>query len=574
MSTSGKPRLVPRPGVSWWALPVGASLLAWAVLFAVFSPADQNLPLNDDWAFARSAFAFARGEGIHYGGWASMPQLGQWVWACPYLWLLGESHFALRVSTIVLSWLGLWACYDLLKQEKVTPYHAALATATLAFNPMFFLLQGTFMTDVPALSLALVALALLVRGLDRQSMGWLAGGCLVALLAVATRQNTLAVPVTAGILLWRGPLRRRPDAWLIVLLPVVVGLAVHFWFQGRTDVRALRPRLPAPDGLLALPYLLLHWCGLAALPLLLYRPRIGSWPTFGWVFAMLVACAGYWLLYGRYLPYGGLFPYTENMLSPNGALAGSRFTGLLIPGERPVLLGTTLRVLLTLLGCLSAALLFMRIQERWRAGTWMTALTIFTLLQLPFLLIAPDFYDRYVLFLIPGALAVAAPIWQPTAKEPPQEPERVGAARFAALAVLVLFALASVGLMHDWLAWNAARWAVGRRALAHHVDPLDIEGGVEWDGWYAGLRAATEQPPPRKWPVLPFTADWFPTVRGHYALSFSQVRGSRVLDSEPYTLWLSLGPRQFYFLEVPPLPSGRPNTSEPTAPPRSADHRD
>ena len=50
------------------------------------------------------------------------------------------------------------------------------ATAALAFNPLFFLLQGTFLTDVPALSLALVSLALYGRAFQGRGSGWLAGG--------------------------------------------------------------------------------------------------------------------------------------------------------------------------------------------------------------------------------------------------------------------------------------------------------------------------------------------------------------------------------------------------------------
>src|SRR5262249_18742119 len=94
-------------------LPLLASALAWTILFVAVPPERQDFPLIDDFAFARGAFTFARGGGVDYGGWASMPQLGQWLWACPFLWLLGESHVALRLSTILLSWVGLLAFYAL-----------------------------------------------------------------------------------------------------------------------------------------------------------------------------------------------------------------------------------------------------------------------------------------------------------------------------------------------------------------------------------------------------------------------------------------------------------------------------
>jgi hypothetical protein len=528
-----------------------ASLLAWAVLFGSVPYDRQNFPLNDDWAFARGAFLFAKGEGIHYGGWASMPQLGQWLWACPFVWLLGESHTALRLATVVLSWLGLWAFYDLLRQRGVSPGRAALATGVLAFNPLFFLLQGTYMTDVPALSLALAALALYGRALERADGGRLAAACSVATLAALTRQNTVAVALVAAVLLWRRPeLRRRPGWWVGALLPAAVGVAVHLWFGQRPDVQPMKPTVAPPETLLSLPYIAVHFLALSALPLLLCWPRPALWKRWGWTLAILLACAGYWLLYGNFLPYGGLFPYADNMLSPWGAFAGSEFTGPFVVGSRPVLLDTTARVILSLLGCLAGAALVDRLLAR--RGDWGSPLVLFTILQVPFLLIAVEFYDRYLLFFLPGALAVAA-----AAAEAAPRSRAWGA---AGLAVAVLVGVLSVGLMHDWLAWNGARWALGRRAVPS-VNALDIEGGLEWDGWYTLPLKASPTPEPLRWPVLPFTRKRFPAVRGRLALSFSHLRGTQVVDTEPYDLWLNPGEHRFYLLAVPPLPPGPTRTS-------------
>jgi 4-amino-4-deoxy-L-arabinose transferase-like glycosyltransferase len=533
-----------------------ASALAWAVLCVAFAPVQQNSPLNDDWAFGQGAMRFARGGGIHYFSWASMPQLGQWLWACPFLWVLGESYFALRVSTVVLSWIGLGAFYDLLRQEGVTPQRSALAVAALAFNPLFFLLQGTFMTDVPALSLSLAALALYGRAMRDGRVGWLASAALVAGLAVVTRQNTLAVPLTAAVLMWRQrPLRSQVTAWLAVLLPVVAAIAVHLWLQQRPDVREQKPQLLLPSALLQLPFVVTHFCGLAALPLLLQAPRIASGKTLGILTGLMLACAGYWSLYGTYLPYGGLFPYTDNMLSPLGAFAGSKLRDeVLVAGDRPLLLGVGGRVVLSLLGCVAGAALVARCLQRGREEWIVRPLLLFSLLQVPFLLIIPAIYDRYLLSLLPGALALAA--W-PTPEEGGRPRPRWA---LAGLACVGVFGVVSVGLMHDWLAWNAARWELGRRAVERrHINPLDIEGGVEWDGAW-GLREDVPTPRGPRWPVLPFTENWFPRTSGHYILSFSELRGTRRVDTEPYSLWLLPGPRQFFLLEQPPLPATRPET--------------
>jgi 4-amino-4-deoxy-L-arabinose transferase-like glycosyltransferase len=528
-------------------------MLAWIVLFIALPPGQQNFPLNDDWAFARGAFHFARGEGILYGGWASMPQLGQWAWACPFIWSFGESFFALRLATITLSWLGLWAFHDLLRRQGVTPGNSALATAVLAFNPLFFLLQGTFMTDVPALSLALLALALYVRALDTERMSWLTGAVAAAGLAGVTRQNTLAVPVVAVVLLWRMG-NRRAVWWLGVLLPIVAGLATHFWFQARPDVRALRPGLLPLSDLMRLPFLVVHFCALVVLPLVTLRfSASGSWRVRVTAFVVLAIGAGCCLAFDNHLPYGGLFPYSENMLSPQGAFAGSRFTGPLIVGERPVMLNTTARGFLTLLGCLSGAELVARIVRRGR-GRLFDPLVLFTLSQIPFLLIVQDLYDRYLLFLLPGAIALALPVPMTASEYERRRPLLAG------WAMTALVGACSLGLAHDWLAWNSARWELGRRALARKVPPEAIEGGVEWNGWFVGLsNQSGDLPPGPRWHVLRFTHDWFPSVVGRFALSFSEkpaglnVRHARTVDREPYSSWLLPRRSEFYLIETPPI---------------------
>jgi hypothetical protein len=130
------------------------------------------------------------------------------------------------------------------------------------------------------------------------------------------------------------------------------------------------------------------------------------------------------------------------------------------------------------------------------------------------------------------------------------------------VAGVALLGLASLGLMHDWLAWNAARWELGRRAVASHIDPLDIEGGFEWDGWYAAAQPARERPAHAQWPVLPFTQGWFPAVSGHYALSFSPLPAARTVDTEPYSLWLQPGRRRFYLLELPSRQESQPQPAD------------
>src|SRR3954449_11747782 len=70
---------------------------AWAVVSSV-GLHRQDFPLSDDFSFGRLAFRFAHGGGIRYDGWPSMPLLGQWVWAMPFIRIFGDSFVTLRLA--------------------------------------------------------------------------------------------------------------------------------------------------------------------------------------------------------------------------------------------------------------------------------------------------------------------------------------------------------------------------------------------------------------------------------------------------------------------------------------------
>jgi hypothetical protein len=544
MLDNGTSSIANRGVIAPLALAILVSGVCWSILFAVLPPESQNFPLGDDWAFCLGALDFAKGRGIHYFQWASMPQLGQWLWAAPFLRLLSEELVALRLSTILLSWIGLGAFYDLLRQAgRLGPAEAAFAVAAFALNPLYFLLQGTFMTDVPSLSFALVAMAFYVRGWASGRPVWLLPAFVVAIVAGITRQNTAAAPVAVGILLGRSPkLRLRPEWWAAVVLPFVVAVLTHQWFEDRPDMAHMR-RLQSPTAMLLLPFLIVHFCGLSVLPLIALDPAPRSWKRFGISAVAMLTCAAYWwalsvLHKDPYLAYGGWFPYCTGVIGPWGA-----FSKWLVMGERGLVLGVTTRAILSTLGCLAGAWLLDRLLDNLhRHDFWSDPILLLAALQVPLVMMLGMLFDRYVLFFLPAALYVAA---AKTSKSPSHW--------LPAMALLLGFGLVSVGLMHDWLAWNSARWALGRRAVHERgIDPKDIEGGFEWNGWHAPVPRPLDAPSQQTGLVLKFTQDYFPHVTGRYALSFSEMPGTVVIDSEPYQEWLSPGEKKFLLIQPAP----------------------
>ena len=88
-------------------------------------------------------------------------------------------------------------------------------------------------------------------------------------------------------------------------------------------------------------------------------------------------------------------------------------------------------------------------------------------------------FDRHITAAaLPALLLIAAVAESP----PPATPRR--ASRAAAAALIVLFAAFSIAATHDYLAWNRARWELGRVPLERGVDTLAVSGGFEWNAWH------------------------------------------------------------------------------------------
>jgi hypothetical protein len=566
------------------AFVLAAWLLAWAAIMVAVPPSVQEFPLNDDWAFARGAFAFARGEGCHYYGWSSMPLWGMWLCAWPFIKVFGESHVTLRLCTLTLALAGLVSFNDLLEQQGVRPGRAALAVGLVAFNPVCFLLAGTFMSDVAAVALTLMSLALLARALRSEGVPLMLWAAVGGGAAATTRQNASMIGVVAALLLATNPvLRRRPLWWALAVAPLAAGLGAHWWLSGRDDVRALAPSMPDPESLLLVPFACVHWLGVAVLPLVALEPRLtrttgctrsrpaGGTYRAGWIsVGVMLLAAAYWAWMPDFSAYGRWYPYIENMLSPWGAFAGG-LTGPLMPGHRPVILGNGTRIVLTIAGCVGAGWWISRVLSKplvapltlpspprggegrvlkqrtasllriiesacqrepetdrgMNGRDWCNPLGLYTLAQLPFFFLTPDVYDRYFLVLLPGLVALVLPRGSVTRWH-----------ELAAWSLIALTGLFSIGLMHDWLAWNVSRWSLGKSAVLEVAPAADIEGGVEWDAWYASAPGASQTPRRQAGLALPFTRQWFPQVSGRYAISFSIYPRTREVSQTFYRSWL------------------------------------
>lgn len=470
----------------------GAGLLGSAAFFLLRPFGD--FPLNDEWAYAYSVGIFLETGGLRICEAATPNVTIQAVWGSLFRRLLGPGYFPLRVSTFASAWLGAaafyWICLRRHRAPDIgsgfdaerAPSAAGWLLLLLLFNPLWFVLSVSFMTDVPALALSLAALFLSWRGLAREptDLRWVAAGSAFTAAAYAIRQTAVLVPL--GVTLWLFFRRRRDWGALLCLwtFPLAVVLAHQIWFRrvhGLTLGHALYLRELAracgdpASVLLRLVKRLCAatvYCGLFALPLTLSywvdRPKDGlraardRWPILAALGAALLA-----FLYRVGWPQ---YPAVSNYIGPPG-LGCFNIVGAEL--RRLPALGSPWFWRVLGLVCVASflTLLSANMRRRSRQETLFFSLPLFLEFLAP--LAYGAFYDRYLLPLVPASLMYGRAL----AGESRRFRIAMGIST-SALAVLVWSGA------YDYLRVSEAAWSLGLEASRLGIAPERVLASSEW----------------------------------------------------------------------------------------------
>ena len=168
--------------------------LLWIGAIILVNPVG-NFPLNDDWSYGNAVRGIIEGRTFRPSGWTGMTLFSQALWGSLFCLPFGFSFTALRFSTLSLACVGLLGTYVLLSLIRTPRWLAILGALLLAFNPIYFALSFTFMTDVPFTVFTILGLIFLIRRLQVESDLYLVIGTLMVTAAILCRQLGLFLPL-------------------------------------------------------------------------------------------------------------------------------------------------------------------------------------------------------------------------------------------------------------------------------------------------------------------------------------------------------------------------------------------
>jgi len=509
-----------------------------------------SIPLGDDWSFARAAFGLAAGEGYRPPDWAAMTLVVHALWGALLAALFGLDFVSLRGGMLALAiGCGFLLWYGL--RRAGTPRAiTTLTVAALLFNPLFFALSHSFMTDVTFIALLVAQAFCLMKCADTLAWRWIGWSSATTVLAALTRDpGVLPAAVLCAVIF----AERRDWSAARAAIPLVAGVlavAVFRHWARHTgidlshsvffrDVLVFSIRGLGWRDWLAKTYSALLYSGLFTLPLLLpVAARL--WREGGRVRQR--ACAGFAVgfafLAGAFFLSGNHFPPEAGWMNEAGFLGHPLLydVSILHVSDVPriphwmVDLATAAAVTggALLLGALTALGLLPRRKRRWAVFCALTAVAT----NIHWVLMTV-YFDRYAL---PGVLLLLVLCALFLAERPAP---RWAMAAGAALALL--FGLWGIAGVHDLFEWQRARW----RGLEYltgklQIPPARIDGGFEFNAWHVEKHPIPypEYAFAERHIDVPTDRSWWWVGDPEYMVAFGTVPGYRVIATFPYERWM------------------------------------
>jgi len=482
----------------------------WIITACIVNPSG-NFPLNDDWAYALTVRHFIDSGDYRPLENTTMALVTNVIWGSLFCLSASFDFLVLRLSTLVAAFLGISGVYLFVREFRQSRRLALCAALVVEFNPIYFSLSFTFMTDVLFVTLCLWACLFFSRNLRTNAPLDCALGTALALAATFSRQLAICIPLAFCLIRLLVPQPRVPKVltamtpplicvaalvgflnWLRATgkLPALFGIQTNQIVQSFTSIKALMLNIwenafvsSAYLGLFLFPLLVL------SIPSLVQARTIRRHVSIG--IGLLFVVAGVCVRIRAGLPIS--MPLSSNIIIGSGiGPLTLRDTYLLQLTNIPALPVSFWRIV-TLISLIGSVLLISRLIVEFldiaeallanhhleRGKSYSPLLLLCGAVYLFPLLLLPSIFDRY---LIPIAiflmLSNVTTVFDRSQHALTHVPMLV-----LAYTVIGAFCLFSITGTHDYLAWNRLRWnALRDLTRLNRVPATEIDGGYEFNG--------------------------------------------------------------------------------------------
>jgi len=422
-----------------------------------------NFPLNDDWAYFYSVKTLIEKGILKISDWASPSLVFQILAGTLFCKIFSLSYTTLRVLTLLFSFSGILFFYFLL--NKLNSKKPLLFSLLFFLNPLYLVLSFTFMTDIYYISLTIISLYFYFSGYKKNKISLTILGSIFASFSILVRQIGVFTPFSVFLFYLVKEKKIRIETFI---LPLITFTFYSYWFNNihhsnwahevyLKKITAEHFKQPLKVFILFLKrffkILPILFSFLFPLWLSLKKEKGKKFNIF--FYAISIILLFFYIKTGLFMGN----PKSGNYLHKLGlgviTLGGIKKSGFFVS------LLFFLLFFLSLIGI--GKFLKIKLNEE------KLFLTLPFILQSIFMLSGVKFFDRYLLTLIPALLILF------TEKEVNK--------KVFTFFLVPLFCL-SVLPTQDYLAWNRAKWKLGKRLIKMGTKPEEISAGFDWEGHF------------------------------------------------------------------------------------------
>jgi len=507
--------------------------------------------LIDDWAYAKSVRDLSEFGVFKIYDRIAITFISNLLWGSLFTKIFGFSFFVLRMSSIMAGGIMIYAFYQwlglLTKSKKLQLFCAAL----LAFNPLFYVLSTTFMTDIFFLMNACVSLYFFTAYLKHEQLRLLLLGFLFALIAILSRQVGMVIPVAFLLVSFKKRIPLKHKLYTYGGVIISIGLLVLYYVLLSAEKSTPSHYTMHPNEIyhqivgvnkeIVLRWLFYLYTAVISLSILILPLGlfIISQREIKAKKALLILCSCF-IFFGLVSLFRDTsFPFNGQIINDYG-IGGYFFFE---PYSRVAQMAFDLPTWFNIgLISTSVSILFYLISEQFHL--MLKKFKESRLIQFLFwtaLLYYPCYgfvyvFDRYLLLHFILLVALFLLLFNDSLK-------KVGKSHLGYV-LLVIFTFFTVVGTRDYFEYNRVKTQALNELIDQHIRPEQIDGGMEFNAWH-GYEQDFFKGNVGK--------DWWCVKEDDYLISIDKdVSGFSVYKEYPYSTWLGLKNRKLRVLKKKP----------------------
>ncbi len=521
----------------------------WFVAIVLVNPIG-DFPLNDDWAYGKNVYNLTEKGTIQFSDWPAMSLIAHVLWGALFCKLFGFSFTILRISILILSMFGIIAIYSISFQLSKNTILSLLVTLTIAFNPLFFSLSYTYMTDTSFLSVIMLSLLFYIKYLKTEKFIHLIIAVIFTVLSILIRQIGLLLSIAFAISFIIKSKFSLKSFILTVSIILISFLSLYFYEQWLDKIQNVPSHYSTIKDLFPKNFsslirkifkrtgIILFYCGLFLSPVVLffsYKILISnSIKTNVFTIALSIPFIYTFIKAWKHVPIWNIF-YNLG-LGPK--LLKDTYWG---DNLSPQLSNTNMEMIKIFAFISAFFLVFIFINNLWQilkikqnnySKHIKLMLVVSIFLYFGFIILNNHYFDRYNLLFFP--LLIFFFIFE-------KELKINSIVKIISFVILLFMSVFSIFATKDYLSWNRSRWkALDYLTTEMEILPTYIDGGFEFNGWHKHSDRSPESKNLKSW--------WF-VDKDDYVISFGEICGFSKVKSFSYKKYLPLKQDSIFILK-------------------------